>query len=129
MYEALLDEVEEEPTAHADVAAALVGKEVVTSGANEEAQNPPTVDGDSDAKEEEDDDEGLPKLVDQESWSDDPVRMYLTQMGEIPLLTRKEEISLARRIEVTRSAFRCRLLECDYVIRVATKILNRVHRG
>ncbi|HIN54661.1 MAG TPA: RNA polymerase subunit sigma-70, partial [Planctomycetes bacterium] len=24
----------------------------------------------------------------QESWSDDPVRMYLTQMGEIPLLTR-----------------------------------------
>ena len=23
-----------------------------------------------------------------ESWSDDPVRMYLTQMGEIPLLTR-----------------------------------------
>ena len=29
---------------------------------------------------------------DSESWSDDPVRMYLTQMGEIPLLTRKEEI-------------------------------------
>lgn len=23
-----------------------------------------------------------------ETWSDDPVRMYLTQMGEIPLLTR-----------------------------------------
>ena len=37
-----------------------------------------------------------------ESWSDDPVRMYLTQMGEIPLLTRKEEISLAKEIEVTR---------------------------
>ena len=36
-----------------------------------------------------------------ESWSDDPVRMYLTQMGEIPLLTRTEEISLAKRIEIT----------------------------
>ena len=33
---------------------------------------------------------------------DDPVRMYLTQMGEIPLLKREEEISLAKKIEVTR---------------------------
>src|SRR5688500_8566620 len=29
---------------------------------------------------------------------DDPVRMYLTQMGEIPLLSRNEEISLAKKI-------------------------------
>ena len=64
-----------------------------------------------------------------ESWSDDPVRMYLTQMGEIPLLTRQQEINLARRIETTRTAFRRRLLACDYVIRVAHKILSRVHRG
>ena len=38
-----------------------------------------------------------------ESWSDDPVRMYLTQMGEIPLLTRQQEINLARCIETTRT--------------------------
>lgn len=67
--------------------------------------------------------------VDLESWSDDPVRMYLTQMGEIPLLTRQQEISLARRIEHTRTAFRRRLLACDYVIRVAFKVLSRVHQG
>jgi RNA polymerase primary sigma factor len=42
--------------------------------------------------------ESLLDSTDTESWSDDPVRMYLTQMGEIPLLTRMEEISLARRI-------------------------------
>ncbi|MBU3759022.1 MAG: RNA polymerase sigma factor RpoD [Candidatus Omnitrophica bacterium] len=30
---------------------------------------------------------------------DDPVRMYLRQMGQIPLLTRDEEIALAKRIE------------------------------
>lgn len=64
-----------------------------------------------------------------ESWSDDPVRMYLTQMGEIPLLTRAEEITLARRIEGTRAAFRRTLLECDYVMQVAYKTLCRVHSG
>jgi len=44
--------------------------------------------------------EQLPKL------SDDPVRMYLSQMAVIPLLTREEEISLAKKIEVTRKRFR-----------------------
>ena len=44
-----------------------------------------------------------------ETWSDDPVRMYLTQMGEIPLLTR-EEIRLAKAIEITRRRFRTKLL-------------------
>jgi RNA polymerase primary sigma factor len=37
---------------------------------------------------------------------DDPVRMYLTQMGEIPLLTREQEIALAKKIEITRKIFR-----------------------
>ncbi len=64
-----------------------------------------------------------------ESWSDDPVRMYLTQMGEIPLLTRQQEIALAKRIEETRREFRTKLLECDYVIQSAYKTLLRVHRG
>lgn len=68
-------------------------------------------------------------VPDTESWSDDPVRMYLTQMGEIPLLTRKEEIRLAKTIEDTRQIFRHRLLECDYVIQNAFNILKRVHRG
>ncbi|MFO0896798.1 MAG: sigma-70 family RNA polymerase sigma factor [Pirellulales bacterium] len=64
-----------------------------------------------------------------ESWSDDPVRMYLTQMGEIPLLSRREEISLAKRIENTRALFRRKLLECDYVIQAAVKDLRRVRDG
>ncbi len=71
----------------------------------------------------------LPGIDEAESWSDDPVRMYLTQMGEIPLLTRQQEISLAKKIEVTRREFRTKLLECDYVIQAAFKTLMRVYRG
>jgi len=76
-----------------------------------------------------DEEESLVATDDNESWSDDPVRMYLTQMGEIPLLTRQQEIHLAKKIEVTRRRFRTKLLECDYVIQTAHKILKRVHEG
>jgi RNA polymerase primary sigma factor len=58
---------------------------------------------------------------------DDPVRMYLTQMGEIPLLTRQEEISLAKKIEVTRKRFRRKVLECDYALCNVVDTLKRVH--
>ncbi len=57
---------------------------------------------------------------------DDPVRMYLTQMGEIPLLTREEEIRLAKKIELTRMAFRRKVLENDYCLGQAVVILQQV---
>jgi len=60
---------------------------------------------------------------------DDPVRMYLTQMGEIPLLSRDEEISLAKKIELTRLAFRRRVLENDYCARNGVEILQQVSDG
>lgn len=60
---------------------------------------------------------------------DDPVRMYLTQMGEIPLLSRDEEISLARKIELTRLAFRRKVLESDYCARNAVEVLQQVDEG
>jgi len=60
---------------------------------------------------------------------DDPVRMYLTQMGEIPLLDRKQEVSLAQKIEVTRRRFRRKVLECDYAMRNVFETLKRVHLG
>jgi RNA polymerase primary sigma factor len=74
-------------------------------------------------------DELLSAFDDGESWSDDPVRMYLTQMGEIPLLTRRQEVELAKRIEETRRRFRTKLLENHYVLMEAFKTLRKVHRG
>jgi len=60
---------------------------------------------------------------------DDPIRMYLTQMGEIPLLTREKEISLARKIEMARMIFRRKMLECDYCAKNAVEILSEVEEG
>jgi len=60
---------------------------------------------------------------------DDPVRMYLTQMGEIPLLTRDQEIGLARKIEMTRTAFRRKVLESDYCMAAAVQLLEQVKEG
>ncbi len=60
---------------------------------------------------------------------DDPIRMYLTQMGQIPLLTRKSEISLARKIEMARIAFRRKMLQNDYCARNSLDLLQQVHNG
>ena len=60
---------------------------------------------------------------------DDPVRMYLTQMGEIPLLTREQEINLAKKIEVTRKKFRRKVLECHFALALVVDVLKKVSEG
>jgi RNA polymerase primary sigma factor len=69
------------------------------------------------------------KADDKSRKIDDPVRMYLTQMGEIPLLTREQEISLAKKIEITRKRFRRHLLESDYALKQSIDILKKVNCG
>jgi RNA polymerase primary sigma factor len=60
---------------------------------------------------------------------DDPVRMYLTQMGEIPLLTRDQEIYLAKTIEITRKRFRKKAMGSGLCMTSALKTLEEVERG
>ncbi|BBO15957.1 RNA polymerase sigma factor RpoD [Candidatus Brocadia pituitae] len=60
---------------------------------------------------------------------DDPVRMYLTQMGEIPLLTREEEIMLAKKIEITRRRFLKKVLHSDLSLATCLRILEDVNNG
>ncbi|OQZ04499.1 MAG: RNA polymerase sigma factor RpoD [Candidatus Brocadia sp. UTAMX1] len=60
---------------------------------------------------------------------DDPVRMYLTQMGEIPLLNRDEEIMLAKKIEITRKRFLKKVLHSDLSLATCLRILEDVNNG
>jgi RNA polymerase primary sigma factor len=60
---------------------------------------------------------------------DDPVRMYLMQMGEIPLLSRAQELTSARKIERTRARFRHHMLASDFVLHGAVNLLEKVRDG
>ena len=60
---------------------------------------------------------------------DDPVRMYLTQMGEIPLLTRDQEIFLAKTIEITRKRFRKKSMGSGLCMMESIEILRQVQAG
>ncbi|MCH2179046.1 MAG: sigma-70 family RNA polymerase sigma factor [Mariniblastus sp.] len=64
-----------------------------------------------------------------EETTDDPVRMYLMQMGRIPLLSREEELSAAKKIDRTRLFFRNNMLATDFMLRGAYEALQQVLAG
>lgn len=68
---------------------------------------------------------------DKGTWgvTDDPVRMYLMQMGEIPLLNRGQEVAAARDIENARTLYRHSMLANDFMLEGAVRILERVRDG
>ncbi|HZT80791.1 MAG TPA: RNA polymerase sigma factor RpoD [Gemmataceae bacterium] len=102
------------------------GIELIDESEAEEREGGPSPERDDDLRAELD----LSFMDDEDSRRiDDPVRMYLTQMGEIPLLKREEEIALAKKIEVTRKRFRRKVLECDGALRQVVDTLKRVHTG
>src|SRR5919202_958908 len=50
-------------------------------------------------EEQDSDDPQANQHVEESIYTDDPVRVYLREMGSVPLLTREGEVSLARRME------------------------------
>ena len=135
MYDSILEELEDDviaPQEVEDLAVKVVDVEEVDQDVDllvDEAPAGPEQEAEAGLLSESSNDTEETFIEQVENWSDDPVRMYLTQMGEIPLLTRAQEIFLARQIETTRAAFRGKLLECEYICEQAYKVLSRVHRG
>jgi RNA polymerase primary sigma factor len=63
---------------------------------------------------------------------DDPVRMYLKQMGQVPLLTREQEVEISKRIENAELKAQEALFQASavggYIAVLGAKLLNREER-
>ncbi len=63
---------------------------------------------------------------------DDPVRMYLKQMGQVPLLTREQEVAISKRIENAEQRAQNELYSvgftASYQVELARKLYNREER-
>ena len=56
---------------------------------------------------------------------DDPVKLYLREMGRVPLLTKKEEIQLSKRIEKGQRIIEEAIFEVPFVISEVKKLCNK----
>ncbi|MEX0819580.1 MAG: sigma-70 family RNA polymerase sigma factor [Pirellulaceae bacterium] len=61
--------------------------------------------------------------------TDDAIRFYLVKIGEFPLLSRADEVTIAKRIEESRVFFRHSVLESDSALRAAVDLLRSARDG
>ena len=110
-----------------DVMATLseMGIQVVENEDNEEAEAP------REEKKEDAEEETTTGNVDEESLgrTDDPVRMYLREMGSVELLSREGEIAIAKRIEAGRDEMIGGLCESPLTFRAIISWHDRLKIG
>jgi len=84
-------------------------------------------DGKKDVDEEEEEEEGraTPKV----DILDDPVRMYLKQMGQVPLLTRDQEVLISKRIEEAEAMVQKHLSRFGFVARGHLDLAEKLIEG
>jgi RNA polymerase primary sigma factor len=84
-------------------------------------------DGKKDVDQEEEEEEGraTPKV----DILDDPVRMYLKQMGQVPLLTRDQEVQISKRIEEAEAMVQKRLSRFGFVARGHLELAQKLIEG
>ncbi|MEN6457954.1 MAG: sigma-70 family RNA polymerase sigma factor [Thermoguttaceae bacterium] len=94
--------------------------------ANEDALDQDLAEPDDDQLADAIDEEQDPEATGADDQIDDPVRIYLMQMGDIPMLGRQEEVAVARRIRHTRRHFRSAVLASDYMLQAAAGLLEGI---
>jgi len=83
-------------------------------------------DGKKDAEEEEEEEEKTgPKL----DVLDDPVRMYLKQMGQVPLLTREQEVEISKRIEEAENMVQKHINRFGFIARAHLDLARKLAEG
>ena len=82
-------------------------------------------DGKKDADEDEEDERTEPKV----DILDDPVRMYLRQMGQVPLLTREQEVEISKRIEEAEGMVQKHISRFGFVARAHLELARKLLEG
>lgn len=77
-------------------------------------------------EEDEEEREFAPSRVDR---ADDPVRMYLREMGRVPLLTKDEEVRIAQNIEKAENGLRETIIRTPYGLKEILPLLQKIVRG
>ena len=83
-------------------------------------------DGKKDADEEEEEEGRTETKVD---ILDDPVRMYLKQMGQVPLLTREQEVEISKRIEEAEGMVQKHISRFGFVARAHVDLARKLLEG
>ncbi len=71
--------------------------------------------------------EGIAKRA--EGTPDDPVRMYLKEMGSVPLLTREEEVEISKRIEKAQAQIERIIMRFRYASKETISIIASLIAG
>jgi len=83
-------------------------------------------DGKKDAEEEEEEEEKPEAKLD---ILDDPVRMYLKQMGQVPLLTREQEVEISKRIEEAENMVQKHINRFGFIARAHLDLAGKLAEG
>jgi RNA polymerase primary sigma factor len=82
-------------------------------------------DGKKDSEEEDEDEKAEAKL----DILDDPVRMYLKQMGQVPLLTREQEVEISKRIEEAEAMVQKHINRFGFIARAHIDLAQKLSEG
>jgi len=83
-------------------------------------------DGKKDVEEEEEEEEKPEAKLD---ILDDPVRMYLKQMGQVPLLTREQEVEISKRIEEAENMVQKHINQFGFIARAHLDLARKLAEG